>query len=589
MLSADLSVFDHAQPERWIQDVDYILCPNNSPPWKTPVFLVNAKRLAKFCRSRSPKVAIEELSPEVQKKAQAVLEVKKLSTAKSLTDWASFLSIVYAMFLWIKSSQVGIATIPAFDLCLMPVTLIWLSFNGVFQADMMPRSKRTVTIIAIAHNLQLLYNQVLLRWLAVTDCDSLLLVWRLLAGFIYCDHRKAAATQVIWIMLKTQTPPHVNNINELNEVWDILLWEVIRQIITIGPMWVLWFCVEHFVTQFTELMVQKADVNATLEAARSVWASQCDAEAFLGPDLRFQNPSAKMAHFFGMKTEELKDTRLVDLLDPHDAERFRRLMTNSVQNLHLNGTRGQTAPSLNLTFKHSSGSAVETRIYLSSIPSLLGDEKPGHLIAFNEIRDSIEEVAEHERKIADNDKTVIPEPPVVEGKNQQRLSALPAFEQLPLNAHTLAFHARVFDRSTPATVHESIDRVNVIFDSCSLAAKEIQVKMSTSRGHRKTLLRECIVPQAWQQFETWLEAMESTAAPAVIPFVFPKFVTGALAARHAQICRLPSNQSKSSGEAILTLRDLRMRRFQSGSGGAPTMGRGTASHVSRCSLDDQKL
>eukprot|EP00438_Fugacium_kawagutii_P018296 Skav202879 [mRNA] locus=scaffold1401:81053:82867:- [translate_table: standard] len=559
MLSSDLSVFDQVLPT--LSDGSKMLiifCVQTIPCLLTPVFLVNAKRLAKFCRSRSPKVAIEQLSPEVQKKVQAVLEVKKLSTAKSLTDCASVISLVYALFLWIKSSQVGISTIPAFDLCLIPVTVIWLSFNAVFQADMMPRSKHTVTIIAIAHNLQLLYNQVLLRWLAVTDRDSLLLVWRLLAGFMYCDHRKAAATQVLWIMLKTQTPPHVNNINELNEVWDILLWEVLRQIIAIGPMWVLWFCVEHFVMQFTELMVQKADVNATLEAARSVLASQCDAEALLGPDLRFQNPSAKMAHFFGMKTEELKDTRL-------------------------------TAPSLNLTFKHSSGSAVEARIYLSSIPSVLGDEKPGHLIAFNESRDRIEEVAE-QREVVDNDKALIPEPPV-EGETQRR-SALPAFEQLPLNADTLAFHGRACDGSTSATAHESIDQVNVIFDSSSLAVKEIQIKMSTSRGRRKTLLRECILPKAWQQFETWLAAVESKTAEstAVVPFVFPKFVTGALAARRLQICRLPSNQSKSSREAMLTLSDLRMRRFQSRrSGGAPTMGRGTASHVSRCSLDDQKL
>eukprot|EP00438_Fugacium_kawagutii_P031609 Skav216533 [mRNA] locus=scaffold1776:6771:7361:+ [translate_table: standard] len=188
----------------------------------------------------------------MQKKAEAVLEVKKLSTAKALTDCASVLSLVFSMFLWIKSSQVGIATIPAFDLCLIPVTIVWLVFNGFFQADMMPRSKHTVTINAIGYNLVLVYNQVLIRWLDVTDRDSLLLVCRLLAGFIYCDHRKAAATQLIWIMLKTQTPPHVNNINELNEVWDVLLWEGFRQIVLILPMWVLWFCVEYFVTQFTE-------------------------------------------------------------------------------------------------------------------------------------------------------------------------------------------------------------------------------------------------------------------------------------------------------------------------------------------------
>eukprot|EP00438_Fugacium_kawagutii_P017177 Skav229168 [mRNA] locus=scaffold1381:333758:335266:+ [translate_table: standard] len=502
------------------------------------------------------------------------------------------MSLAFCMFLWIKSSQVGMATIPAFDLCLIPVTLIWLAFNGAFQADMVPRSKHTVTILAIGYNLLLLYNQVLLRWLDVTDRDSLLYISRLLGGFIFCNHRMALATQVIWLMLKTQTPPHVNNINELNEVWDVLAWEVIRQVVTILPMWVLWFCVEYFVTQFTELMVQKADVNASLEAARSVLASQCDAEAFLGADLRFQNPSAKMAHFFGMKTDELKDTRLVDLLDARDAERFRRLVTNSVQGLLSNRTSGQqTAPSLNLTFRHSSGSPVETRIYLSSIPSLLGDEKPGHLIAFNEIRDRMEEVRDLGKICETESVRSLPETPVKAESENQQVSAVPAFEQLPLNADTLAFHARAFDRS--ASAHGTIDRVNVIFDSDSLAVKEIQVKMSSVKGRQKTLLRECILPQAWQEFENWLDAVQwkEAEAPAVVPFVFPKFVAGALAARQTQICHLSSNQTKSSREAMLTLSDLRMRRFQSGgrSCGAPTMGRGTASQVSRRSFDDQKL
>lgn len=160
---------------------------------------------------------------------------------------------------------------------------------------------------ALSYNLLLLFNQVLILYLNVTDRDSLLLVCRLFAGFIYCDHRKAAATQLLWILLKTQTPPHVNdpqNGGDVNEFWDVLLWGMFRQFIFIAPMWLLWFAVEYFVKQFTALMVQKADMNASLVAARSVLASQCDAEAYLGSDLRFQNPSPKMAHFFGMKTED---------------------------------------------------------------------------------------------------------------------------------------------------------------------------------------------------------------------------------------------------------------------------------------------
>ena len=159
---------------------------------------------------------------------------------------------------------------------------------------------------ALSYNLLLVCNQVLILWLNVTDRDSLLLVCRLFAGFIYFDHRKAFATQLVWIMLKTQTPPHVSDPqnSEIHEFWDVLLWEMFRQIVFIAPMWLLWFAVEYFVKQFTALMVQKSDMNASLVAARSVLASQCDAEAYLGPDLRFQNPSPKMAYFFGLKTED---------------------------------------------------------------------------------------------------------------------------------------------------------------------------------------------------------------------------------------------------------------------------------------------
>lgn len=165
-----------------------------------------------------------------------------------------------------------------------------------------------VTCVALSYNVLLVYNQVLILLLNVTDRDSLLLVCRLFAGFIYCDHWKAAATQVIWIMLKSTTPPHVSDPqhDEIHEFWDVFLWEVFRQFVFIAPMWLLWFAVEYFVKQFSELMVQKADMNASLNAARSVLASQCDAEAYLGSDLRFQNPSPKMAHFFGMKNQDGK-------------------------------------------------------------------------------------------------------------------------------------------------------------------------------------------------------------------------------------------------------------------------------------------
>ena len=157
-----------------------------------------------------------------------------------------------------------------------------------------------------------------------------------------------------------------------------------------------------------------------------------------------------MAHFFGMKTEDLKDIRLVDLLDSRDAARFEKLVANSVQGLHVSGTndekRGQqTAASLNVTFKHGSGRRIETRIYLGSVPGLLGNERPGHLIAFNEVRD-IRDVPEEYSKVVetDNAKTVISQTkavPKAETHEVRAGAAAALSEHLPLNADTLAFHA----------------------------------------------------------------------------------------------------------------------------------------------------
>ncbi|CAK9025742.1 Uncharacterized protein SCF082_LOCUS17201, partial [Durusdinium trenchii] len=141
---------------------------------------------------------------------------------------------------------------------------------------------RTAAMVAFSYNMMLVWNQVLLTWLNVQDRDVMLMVCRLFAGFIFCDHRLAAAFQLVFVGLKTKAPPHVSNPNNgYNEIWDVFLWEIFQQIVCVVPMWAMWFSVEYFVKWITELMVQRADVNASLDAARSVLASQCDAEAIL--------------------------------------------------------------------------------------------------------------------------------------------------------------------------------------------------------------------------------------------------------------------------------------------------------------------
>ena len=282
MLSADISVLNEGLPD--LDDrfkLVILFFVQVCPALLSPFAVINAGRVGKYLRLKSPKSAASSgPSAEVQKKVQAVLEVKKLSTCRTLIDYCSMLSGTFVVFVWIKSMQFGIATIPAFDLCLIPLTLLWLIFVATFQADLLPKSRHTVTVMAISYNLLLVFNQVLCRYLSVTDRDVMLIICRFFAGFIFCDHRKAALSQLIFVFLKAQAPPHVSN-RDVNEIWDVLLWELFQQVVFIAPMWVSWFAIEYFVKQFTELMVQSSDVNASLEAARSVLASQCDAEAGL--------------------------------------------------------------------------------------------------------------------------------------------------------------------------------------------------------------------------------------------------------------------------------------------------------------------
>ena len=75
----------------------------------------------------------------------ALLEVKKFSTCTTLIDYVAYLCSLFVIFVWIKSLNVGIAAIPAFDLCLVPFTLAWLGLAGLLQGDMLPHNVNTVT------------------------------------------------------------------------------------------------------------------------------------------------------------------------------------------------------------------------------------------------------------------------------------------------------------------------------------------------------------------------------------------------------------------------------------------------------------
>lgn len=114
----------------------------------------------------------------------------------------------------------------------------------------------------------------------------------------------------------------------------------------------------------------------------------------------------------------------------------------------------------------------------------------------------------------------------------------------------------------------------------------MKLPTSTSKHKRKTALslRECILPAAWDELQSWLDGRLDVDTCPPIPFTFPKFIRSVLAARNTQVSKI---SSKSGNDKImLTLSDIRLRRFQLLGSMAPTMGRGTASQVSRCSLDD---
>eukprot|EP00439_Symbiodinium_sp_Y106_P020544 s2554_g2.t1 len=389
----------------------------------------------------------------------------------------------------------------------------------------------------------------------------MMLVVRVFAGFFFCDHRKAVAFQIMFVLLKVEWQPHNAAVNSVgySEMWDVMIWHTFQQLVIVGAMWTIWFTIEYFVRTLAELMVQKSDTEASLQAARAVLASQCDAEAFLREDLTFQNPSAKMAHFFGMR------------------ERLQTVVTASVQRLQEENR--PSAMSLTLSIKHGSGRQIEARAYLGSIAPSMDSEGICHLVALNEVRETGQE------EDVTSDTTANVEPPVSTESRQQEEGAegSPGAGGLPLNADTLAFHAWSYGPSGSggSAPMGSINSVSVLFDSSSMEPLPKWV-----RNRNKTQLRECIIPGVWEEFRHWVDSAKSrrpSSPPAIVPFVFPKIVSAVVAARCSELKQAQSGDK----QLLLTLRDIRLRRFQSGRStmGKP-MGRGTASHVSRESLSE---
>ncbi|CAJ1357437.1 unnamed protein product, partial [Effrenium voratum] len=383
-------------------------------------------------RSRQSRKKPSQKVPDanIRQRVQCFLDEKLCTTSRMLVDFVSLSNASFLFLVWVKVNQLGIDGVPPYDIAVVPIAFFNVGLSALFQADYFPNERRSVEVYALLWNLMLVLVKVFADRCNITDRDDTILAYRLCAGFSFGDHRKAAAMQVLWGVLQAYKP-HIGTM-----AWDAIVWELQRQMFTIGHMWLLWYGAEYAVTQLSQLIIQNADVNASLEAARAVLASQCDAEAYLSEDLAFQNPSAKLAHILGVGEPQLQQKCILDLLSDADQERFKKFVEASVYNMN-NGQR--TAAGLTVTLQHPKGPR-DVQIYLGSIPAQFGSDRPSHLIALNEVRDlSACEPTEEETP---PQQQLQQQPPVSPHAGQSEDTG-----GMRLNADALAYHTGCHTRS----------------------------------------------------------------------------------------------------------------------------------------------
>ena len=203
---------------------------------------------------------------------------------------------------------------------------------------------------------------------------------------------------------------------------------------------------------------------------------------------------------------------------------------------------------------------------MGSIPGILGDEPPCHLIALNAAQSDLISAPASETNEEPLALSHIDTPPESQKSDP---------DVLPLNADTLAFHS--WSHSKEKSLG-GLEALQVVFEPVSLEIRDILIKFPT-KSKRKALISDCVLPRVLKELRSHSDG------PPTVPFIFPKCVSFPLAARRTE---LKDTLIKGSKMQVLTLRDLRLRKMQMGSIGGPrTMGRGTASQVSRRSLDDR--
>lgn len=516
-------------------------------------------------------------TPEVQEKVRKVVTNRRKQFGQALADSSSFMCLIYLLFVWGQAARMTPERVADFDRLLMPVHLLVTYLCSLFQSGFVEFSDLSNTWLGIVLNGTLILGQFCMSsWSdRMAYREELFIACRLFTGCIFCDHRKALGCEFFFIGLQFLNSRGSFTGGPL-EVCLMLLSSVSR--------WVVWYALEHFVKQFTSLTIQSADTSASLAAFRAVLSSQCDAEAYLGEDLIFVDPSQKLAHFFGVKAEELQNRSLTQFLSHDDQARVWTLVSSSVAGLSSTNTGPGTARCLTVTLHTGDDRRVETQVCLSSVPATLG-QAVSHVVALNEVKDqcvsptpgSVDEIIpEDAADIADE---LMPAMDPAESTKPDHSAA-----RVSLNAENLAFHAWSSEPNTPQPCG-AVHSVTLRFDPSTMEVSDISLsvkpKGNRSNRGRRVGLRECIVPGVWNDVNDWITKSLSdgtSQAPAIVPFAFPKMATEVMAARRSELkwVRSPGHGK----EIMLTLCDIRIRRFRERSI-IRAVGRGTCSAISR--------
>jgi len=548
----------------------------------SPAILTNIQRLATFQESPwSGAYLTKSYTPEVQEKVRKVVTKRRKQFGQALADSSSFMCLIYLLFVWEQAARKTPERVADFDRLLMPVHLLVTYLCSLFQSGFVEFGDLSNTTLGIVLNGTLILGQFCMSsWSdRMAYREELFIACRLFAGCIFCDHRKALGCECFFIGLELLKSCGSFTGGPL-EVCLMLLSSVSR--------WVIWYALEHFVQQFTSLTIQSADTSASLAAFRAVLSSQCDAEAYLGEDLFFVDPSQKLAHFFGVQPEELRNRSLTQFLSHDDQARVWTLVSSSVAGLSSTNSGPGTARCLTVTLHTGDDRQVEIQVCLSSVPATLG-QAVSHVVALNEVK---EQCAGPTPATVDE---IIPEDAADIIADEQIREMDPAESAKPdssaagvtLNAENLAFHAWSSEPNTPqpcGTVHS----VTLRFDPSTMEVSDISlsVKPKGNRSHRgrRVGLRECIVPGLWNDVNNWITkslSVGTSQAPAIVPFAFPKMATEVMAARRSELkwVRSPGHGK----ELMLTLCDIRIRRFRERQQGSVVraVGRGTCSAISR--------